>query len=155
MFRRASTGFKYAYTVTFNSCSGLSNNALVSISWKRGAKKENQGETSRKLATEGSCEWNETIALKCTLFRAKGNSAKFDEKLMVISVCEYNMKKSKAVPIAKLSVDLSTFAGVSSQTKYHKLKPIKKKGEPAATTAATSNESIVLSITYHSESMGE
>lgn len=153
MFRRASTGFKYAYTITFNSCSGLSNNALVNISWKRGAKKENQGETSRKIATEGTCEWDESIALKCTLFKAKTSitdSIRFDEKPMVVSVCEYNMKKSKAVPLARLTVDLSAYAGVSSQTQYHKLKPIKKKGE-----SSSSNETIILSITYHSESMGE
>ena len=154
MFRRASSGFKYAYTITFNSCSGLSNNALVNISWKRGTKKENQGETSRKIATEGTCEWDETIALKCTLFKAKtslADSIRFDEKPMVISVCEYNMKKSKAVPLARLTVDLSAFAGVSSQTQYHKLKPIfKKKAEPGS-----SNDTIILSITYNSVSIGE
>lgn len=154
MFKRASTGFKYAYTVTFNNCSGLSSDALASIVWKRGAKKENQGETTRKLATEGSVEWDETIAIKCTLFKSKGSGnggvIKFDEKPIVISVCEYNMKKSKSIPIAKMTVDLSSYAGVKSQTQYHRLKPIKKKGESGST-----GETIILSVTYHSESMGE
>lgn len=154
MFKRASTGFKYLYTVTFNNCSGLSNSALASVVWKRGAKKENQGETSRKIAMEGSVDWDESITLKCTLFKSKGSggsSIKFDEKPMLLSVCEYNMKKSKSIPIAKLSVDLSAFAGVSSQTQYHKVKTLKKKGE----SGDNNSDNIVLSITYHSESIGE
>lgn len=154
MFKRASTGYKYAYTVTFNSCSGLTNDVLASVAWKRGSKKENQGETSRKIVTEGSVEWEEAISLKCTLFKSKGSGStvKFDEKLMIVSVCEYNMKKSKAVPLAKMSVDLSAFAGASSQTQYHKLKPIKKKGSEESDK---SSEDIILTITYHSEKIGE
>lgn len=145
MFKK-SIGVKYNYSFTFVKCTGLPPDSYVSVNWKRGRKKENQGETIKKKAVDGEAEWNETINMVCTLIRS-GKSASYDEKEMIITLNEFNIHKNKQTPLASERINLSDFASSNGATlkKDISLKS-KKKDHPG---------SFKLSVTVCAESMGE
>ena len=62
-------GVKQKYKIIFVSASNVPDNATLCVAWKRGAKKENKGSTSTKPVKAGLVEWNETVAIVCTLFK--------------------------------------------------------------------------------------
>lgn len=144
------TGVKYNYKVTFVKCTGLPPDSLINVSWKRGRKKENHGETMKKKAIGGEVEWNETIAMVCTLFRKSKKSPGYEEKEIILTLEEYVIAKSKLVPIGSERIDLSEFAaaGGALVTKDIVIKNKRKdKGK--------SDPNFTLTISVIAESSGE
>ena len=62
-------GVKHKYNITFVSASYVPDGANVYISWKRGAMKENKGSIYSKPVKSGIVDFNETVAIICTLFK--------------------------------------------------------------------------------------
>lgn len=145
MFKK-SIGVKYNYNFTFAKCTGLPPDAYVSINWKRGRKKENQGETIKKKAVDGLAEWNETINMVCTLIRS-GKSTSYDEKEMIITLNEFNIYKNKQTPLASERINLSDFASSNGAVLKKELSLRSKKKDFPGT--------FKLSIAVCAESMGE
>lgn len=145
MFKK-SVGIKYNYRFTFVKCTGLPPDSYVSVNWKRGRKKENQGETIKKKAVNGEAEWNETVNMVCTLIRS-GKATSYDEKEMVITLNEFNIHKNKQTPIASEHINLSDFASSGGATVKKELQLKSKKKDHPGT--------FKLSIAVCAESTGE
>ena len=144
------TGVKYNYKVTFVKCTGLPEDSLINVNWKRGRKKENHGETKKKRVVGGVVEWNEAVAMVCTLFRKSKKSQGFEEKEIILTLEEYVIAKSKTIPIGSERIDLSEFAaaGGALVTKEIVIKNKRKdKGK--------SDPNFTLTITVSAESSGE
>lgn len=136
MFKK---GAKFSYKIQFEGISGVQDDFdELQITWKRGAKKENQGVTTTAKVSNGEAVWKgeEVINLNCTLFKNKKkkgdpNAVSFEEKLIIINITE--PKKGKV--LSKVILDLSEFANpnnVNSVSKYLTFKPSSKginKGE--------------------------
>jgi len=118
---------KYKYKITFVSASGIDDGSFVHISWKRGSKSANHGETESNEAVGGNVDWNESVSILCTLFTASGTATGYEPKELLLTLTTFNLEKKKDVILGKLVVDLGAFADAKEpQTKYHNVKPLKK-----------------------------
>eukprot|EP00727_Mastigamoeba_balamuthi_P008001 m51a1_g3821 hypothetical protein (868) ;mRNA; r:283195-286482 len=139
-------GCKYSFKIKFGSCTGLPDNAFCCLSWKRGTKAENHGETKQKMVFGGKAEWNEEVALMCTLFPDGAHG--FDDKSIVVTVNEFDVKKKKTVALGMAKLNLADFAMLNGATRPHELQlkaTKKKKGGPfdlslTVTSQSTSEE---------------
>jgi len=145
MFRKK-RAVKYKYKITFVSASGVEDGSFVHVSWKRGAKSVNHGETESNEASNGNVDWNQTVTINCTLFTSSGSSTGYEPKDLLLSLTTFNVEKKKDIVLGKIVVDLAAFADAKEpQTKYHNVKALKKvDGGP-----------FVLVMTYAAELAGE
>lgn len=124
MFKKG--GVKYKFTLLFENCSGLDDDKFINLSWKRGKKKENQGETKAVKVTDTIANWNETFVIpNCTLFRtSKGG---YEEKPILFTmnqVSDPTAKKPKKTPVSVTEkLNLADYAREGTQSKYINIKP--------------------------------
>jgi len=150
MFKRK-RAVKHRYKITFLNASGLTDGSNVKLSWKRGAKSQNQGETPVKTVANGEVSWNHSVSILCTLFGT--SSGGFEEKDLVIELIEVppsTQKKAKKIPLGKTVVNLSDLLSPTPgqvQTKYHTIKTAAKKGSAAA--------SYSVEVSYQTDPLGE
>jgi hypothetical protein len=67
------------------------NGQFVYLSWKRGSKKTNKGETQAVKVTERLAFFNYTIQMECTLVQHE-KTQKFDDKLIEFALHDKNVK---------------------------------------------------------------
>lgn len=124
MFKKG--GVKYKVTLVFEDCSGLDDDKFVCLTWKRGKKKENQGETKAVKVTDTIANWNETFVIpNCTLFRlSKGG---YEEKPILFTlnqVSDPSAKKPKKTPVsATETFNLAECMKEETQSKYINIRP--------------------------------
>eukprot|EP01105_Mastigella_eilhardi_P014867 TRINITY_DN3386_c0_g1_i5.p1 TRINITY_DN3386_c0_g1~~TRINITY_DN3386_c0_g1_i5.p1 ORF type:complete len:619 (+),score=259.81 TRINITY_DN3386_c0_g1_i5:47-1903(+) len=118
-------GVKQRYHITFERANGLPDGARVVVAWKRGNKKGNKGATvAATVAKGGTCEWNETVTMSCTLFK---DGSKYDNKNIVFTLKQEPKKGKKTVSLGKVTVDLADYADLGGSTKAASV-AVKKKG---------------------------
>ena len=124
MFKKG--GVKYKFTIVFENCSGLDDDKYVSLYWKRGKKKENQGETKAAKVEMTTATWNETFVIpNCTLFRtSKGG---YEEKPILFTLNQVSDPSAKKPKKSAISVteklNLADYAREGTQSKYINIKP--------------------------------
>ena len=85
MFRRKK-GFSHEVELQVLSVSSFAayNDKMVLVEWKRGGKLH--GLTREKRVVNGAVTFNEKFTFRCTLFRGKKSTGKFDKKPLKINV---------------------------------------------------------------------
>lgn len=141
---------KHRFKITFLSASGLPEGSAVRLSWKRGAKSQNHGETALQTVENGQVLWNESVSILCTMFGTSSGS--FEEKDLSLTLLESPVggKKGKETALGKVIVNLSELISVAPgavQTKYHTVKAAAKKGAAAGPFS--------LEVSYQSELVSE
>jgi len=89
------------------------------VTWKRGAKKENSGQTRPVAASSSVFRWDEQFSIKSTIVESKSKTkaagakgeVKYHEKLVVFSIVALSTgggdaKKGKKTPVGSTTVDL-------------------------------------------------
>ena len=77
---------KHRFKITFLSASGLPEGSAVRLSWKRGAKSQNHGETALQTVENGEVSWNESVSILCTMFGTSAGA--FEEKDLSLTLLE-------------------------------------------------------------------
>eukprot|EP00026_Physarum_polycephalum_P000657 Phypoly_transcript_00658.p1 GENE.Phypoly_transcript_00658~~Phypoly_transcript_00658.p1 ORF type:complete len:1364 (+),score=481.35 Phypoly_transcript_00658:143-4234(+) len=121
---------KIEFTICIKQVLGLpkSTTGNLFISWKRGSKKENSGESKHAAIKDQTAVFDFTLPLICTLYQDPKKG--FEEKSVVFTLKEETKGGKKANTLGKLAIDLAEFA--NSKTERIRTFTIKEKKTPVA-----------------------